>query len=90
MGTNENAGDATVTFGLLFCTVLYTISFIFNVKNSYSSPKGEHMNKLQQLAEIINNGELKSTDGTTFKAVFPFYIYCLLKSFTILCETWTI
>jgi len=25
-----------------------------------------------------------------FQDVFPFSIYCLLKSFTILCETWTI
>jgi len=25
-----------------------------------------------------------------FQDVFPFSIYCLLKFFTILCETWTI
>jgi len=25
-----------------------------------------------------------------FQDVFPFSIYCLPKSFTILCETWTI
>jgi len=25
-----------------------------------------------------------------FQDVFPFSIYCLIKSFTILCEIWTI